>query len=53
MHFLTSHLEWLGRWLLMFTNNVTVESPEAMVNIMKELTEEIRNHFLPEETLQR
>jgi predicted DNA-binding transcriptional regulator YafY len=49
MHYVTSHLEGLGRWLLMFTQHVTVESPEALVTIMKELTEEVRQHYLPVE----
>jgi hypothetical protein len=31
----------------MYTNHVTVESPEALVTVMKDLTEEIRLHYLP------
>jgi len=53
MHFVSSHLDYLGRWLLSFTNNVTVESPEALVNLMKDFTEEIRHHYLAEESLTR
>ena len=49
MHFVTSHLNWFGRWLLMYTHHVTVESPEALATVMKELTEEIRQHYLPVE----
>jgi predicted DNA-binding transcriptional regulator YafY len=49
MYYVTSHLEHLGRWLLMYTHHVTIESPEALVNIMKDLTEEIRQHYLPVE----
>ena len=50
MHFVTSQLEYLGRWLLMFTNNIIIESPEALIHIMKEFTEDIRNLYLPEES---
>ena len=49
MYYVTSSLEYFGRWLLMYTNHVTVESPEALVTVMKELTEEIRLHYLPVE----
>lgn len=49
MYYVTSHLEHLGRWLLMYTHHVTIESPGALVNIMKELTEEVRQHYLPVE----
>jgi predicted DNA-binding transcriptional regulator YafY len=47
MYYVTSSLEYFGRWLLMYTNHVTVESPEALATVMKELTEEIRLHYLP------
>lgn len=49
MHFVTSHLEWFGRWLLTFTRHVTIESPESLVTVMKELAEEMRLHYLPVE----
>jgi predicted DNA-binding transcriptional regulator YafY len=49
MYYVTSHLEYIGRWLLMYTHHVHVESPEALVNIMKDLSEEIRLHYLPVE----
>jgi predicted DNA-binding transcriptional regulator YafY len=49
MYYVTSHLEYFGRWLLMYTHHVTIESPEALVTVMKELTEEIRQHYLPVE----
>ncbi|OQP67890.1 helix-turn-helix transcriptional regulator [Niastella populi] len=47
MYYVTSHLEYIARWLLMYTHHVTIESPEALVNIMRELTEEVRQHYLP------
>jgi predicted DNA-binding transcriptional regulator YafY len=53
MHFLVSHLESLGRWLLMYTNACRVESPEALVTIMKELSEELHGHYLPEESFSK
>jgi predicted DNA-binding transcriptional regulator YafY len=49
MHYVSSSLEYLGRWLLMFTHHVTIESPEALHTVMKDLTEEVRQHYLPVE----
>jgi predicted DNA-binding transcriptional regulator YafY len=49
MCYVTSHLEYFGRWLLMYTHHVNIESPEALVTVMKELTEEVRQHYLPVE----
>jgi predicted DNA-binding transcriptional regulator YafY len=47
MFFVTAHLEYFGRWLLMYTHHVTIESPEALCSLMKDLTEEVRQHYLP------
>ncbi|THU41591.1 YafY family transcriptional regulator [Niastella caeni] len=47
MYYVTTHLEYFGRWLLTYTHHVTVESPEALVTIMRDLSEEIRQHYLP------
>jgi len=49
MHYVTSSLEYFGRWLLMYTHHVTIESPEALISVMRDLTEEIRQHYLPVE----
>ena len=49
MYYVTSHLEYFGRWLLTYTHHVTIESPEALVTVMRDLTEEIRQHYLPVE----
>jgi predicted DNA-binding transcriptional regulator YafY len=49
MYYVTSSLEYFGRWLLMYTHHVSIESPEAMLTVMKDLTEEIRLHYLPVE----
>ena len=49
MYYVTSSLEYFGRWLLMYTHYVTIESPEALVTVMRDLTEEIRQHYLPVE----
>ncbi|OQP66956.1 hypothetical protein A3860_00940 [Niastella vici] len=49
IYFVTSHLEYFGRWLLMYTHHVNVESPEALLTVMKELSEEVRQHYLPVE----
>ena len=45
MTFLVSYLEHMARWLLMFTNCVTVVSPPELKQRMRELTEEARQHF--------
>lgn len=45
MHFLTSSFEYFGRWLLMFTDAVTIESPEPLQKIMQSLTNELAGHY--------
>lgn len=45
MHFLTPFPEYFGRWLLMFTDNVTVESPEELKTILHHLVSELRHHI--------
>jgi predicted DNA-binding transcriptional regulator YafY len=49
MYYVTSSLEYFGRWLLMYTHHVTIESPEALVSVMRDLSEEVRQHYLPVE----
>jgi predicted DNA-binding transcriptional regulator YafY len=46
MYFLVAHPEPFARWLLMFTNSVTVESPAMLQIFMEELTEELKEHYL-------
>jgi predicted DNA-binding transcriptional regulator YafY len=41
MKFLTSSLDYFGRWLLMYTNGVRVVSPSELKVIMKELSEKL------------
>ncbi len=45
MHFLTPHPEYFGRWLLMYTNLVEVESPASLKAIMKNLLEELKETY--------
>ena len=45
MKFLTAHLEGMARWLLMFTNEVKIESPVEMTNAMKKLVKELREEY--------
>ncbi len=45
MYFLTAFLEPFGRWLLMFTNSVIVQSPPLLKEIMQGLKEEIDAHY--------
>jgi predicted DNA-binding transcriptional regulator YafY len=44
MKFLTSSFEYFGRWLLMYGNTATVESPTALRTLMKELSERLLAH---------
>ncbi len=45
MTFLTCHIKSLCRWLLMFGNGVTIESPEKIKDIILELLEELNYHY--------
>lgn len=45
MHFVTSSLEGFGRWLLMFTNSVVVESPADLQVILCRLSTTIHDHY--------
>lgn len=47
MKFLTSHLDGMARWLLMFTNAVTIESPLQLKTIMQELIDELKQQHEP------
>lgn len=44
MHFLTGSLPGFGRWLLMYTNAVRVESPASLVTLMQQFAEELHGH---------
>lgn len=44
MKFLTSSIDYFGRWLLMYGNTVTVESPITLRTLMKELAERLLSH---------
>jgi hypothetical protein len=41
MKFLTTSLDFFGRWLLMYTDHVRIASPEGLKTIMKELSEKL------------
>ena len=45
MKFLTSSIEYFGRWLLIYGNTVSIESPAALRTIMKELSERLLAHY--------
>jgi len=45
MKFVTSQLELFGRWLLMFTNAVTIESPAELRTIMQGYTTDMQAHY--------
>jgi predicted DNA-binding transcriptional regulator YafY len=46
MTFLYNSLEYFGRWLIMWGNNVELISPDALKTTMKDLANEIREHYL-------
>ena len=46
MYFETSHLEGFARWLLMYSNAVIIEQPDALLDRMQELAKEVRVHYL-------
>ena len=48
MKFLTSCLESFGRWLISYTNAVTIVSPESLHEKMIRYTEELRDHYSEE-----
>ncbi len=45
MYFVTSSLQGLGRWLLMFTNSVRVESPDSLQTMMQGFWAEMKDHY--------
>lgn len=45
MHFVTASLDGFARWLLMFTNSVTIESPIELKTLMQGLSTEMQAHY--------
>ena len=45
MYFLTASLHGFARWLLMFTNSVFIESPEALSDLTRRLAKDASEHF--------
>lgn len=46
MKFMTQYFEGMGRWLLGYGKNITVESPLKMQEMMAQLTMELQEHYL-------
>jgi predicted DNA-binding transcriptional regulator YafY len=46
MHFLSPHTEYFGRWLLMYSNSVSIEWPSELSCMMESLVEELVQHYL-------
>jgi len=44
MKFVTSQLELFGRWLLMFTNAVTIIAPDSLRDTMTKLVTDLQDH---------
>jgi predicted DNA-binding transcriptional regulator YafY len=45
MQFVTSSLDYVARWLLMYTSAVTIESPAELSAAMRNLISEINSHY--------
>lgn len=45
MRFLTQSVDGLSRWLLMYGNSVTVESPDSVVVQMRTYIQELQTHY--------
>ncbi len=45
MHFMTSSLNYFGRWLLMFTNSIQVESPGELKTLIHNFIGELREQY--------
>ncbi|HWK05508.1 MAG TPA: YafY family protein [Puia sp.] len=45
MKFLTSSIDYFGRWLLPYCNTVTIESPAGLRTIMKDLSQRLLAHY--------
>lgn len=48
MRFLTQYLSGLSRWLLMYGNSITVESPDAVVQEIRAHLQELQVHYAGE-----
>lgn len=46
MSFLTSHLDWFGRWVLTLGKHVEIIGPEELHETMRKLAIEISDHYL-------
>jgi predicted DNA-binding transcriptional regulator YafY len=46
MTFMTQYFEGMGRWLLTYGKHVTVESPPKLQDMMRNLTNELIEHYL-------
>ncbi len=46
MYFLIDSLPYIGRWLLMHGNKVKIIKPDRLKTIMKQLVNELKNHYL-------
>lgn len=46
MHFLTPSLEYMARWLMMFTNEITIQSPPELLEEIRRHTHTLSQHLL-------
>ena len=53
MTFLTAMPDYLARWLLSFTDGVTVESPDSLKEKMQELVQELKTHYAKKTELEK
>ncbi|MGA0557593.1 helix-turn-helix transcriptional regulator [Larkinella sp. VNQ87] len=50
IRFVTECIKGIGRWLLMFGNSVQIISPDLLQDTMKELAQELQEHYLAVES---
>lgn len=46
MHFLPDEIDHIARWLISYTQNVTILSPDSLKLRMQELTQQLKDHYL-------
>lgn len=45
MKFLVAHPNYFGRWLLMYTDKVKIESPASLLDVMRQLVQEVAGQY--------
>ncbi|MFO7657876.1 MAG: YafY family protein [Bacteroidales bacterium] len=46
MHFMTDSPDYMARWIITYGNKVSIVNPEQLKNLVKNLVDELHQHFL-------